>query len=170
MNVRELGEYIRGQRNGARLSLRKMSGLAGVSIPYLSQIERGLRKPSAEVLQGIAKGLRISAEQLYVKAGILEARPARDVAAAIMDDLTITERQKQALIQIYEAFREETGRAEPDATASSRPKTSGTRRSAAGKPGAPRVAARSGRKPTARATTETSARRAGTRAAKGASS
>ena len=169
MNVRELGEYIRGQRNGARLSLRNMSGLAGVSIPYLSQIERGLRKPSAEVLQGIAKGLRISAEQLYVKAGILEARPPADVAAAIMDDLTITERQKQALVQIYEAFREETGRAVPEPSVPSRTRTSGARRSAAGKPAAPRATARSGRKPAARTVTAAS-RRAGTRAAKGASS
>lgn len=110
MNVREVGTYIRNQRLGARLSLKKMSGLAGVSIPYLSQVERGLRKPSADILQAIAKGLRISAETLYVKAGILDERPAPDVATAIMSDPTITERQKQALVQIYEAFREETGR------------------------------------------------------------
>src|SRR5438874_8171878 len=106
MNVRGLGEYIRTQRRNAKLSLRSLSGLAGVSIPYLSQVERGLRKPSAEILQAIAKGLRVSAETLYVRAGILEDRPAPDVAAAIMADATITERQKQALIQIYEAFRE----------------------------------------------------------------
>lgn len=110
MNVRELGEYIRGERNGKRLSLRSVASLSGVSIPYLSQIERGLRKPSADVLQAIAKGLRISAEQLYVKAGILDAHPTPDVASAIMGDPTITERQKQALLQIYEAFRDETGR------------------------------------------------------------
>jgi transcriptional regulator with XRE-family HTH domain len=121
MNVRDLGDYIRNQRVSAKLSLRGMSGLAGVSIPYLSQIERGLRRPSADVLQAIAKGLRISAEQLYIKAGILEDRSVAEVAAAIVSDLFITERQKQALLQIYEAFREETGRAvlasEPQAPA-----------------------------------------------------
>jgi transcriptional regulator with XRE-family HTH domain len=110
MNVREVGTFIRNQRLGARLSLAKMSGLAGVSIPYLSQVERGLRKPSADILQAIAKGLRISAETLYVQAGILDERPAPDVATAILGDPTITERQKQALIQIYQAFQEETGR------------------------------------------------------------
>lgn len=115
MNVREVGSFIRNQRLGARLSLKKMSGLAGVSIPYLSQIERGLRKPSADILQAIAKGLRISAETLYVQAGILEERPAPDAATAIMGDPTITERQKQALIQIYRAFQEETGRVAPPA-------------------------------------------------------
>jgi transcriptional regulator with XRE-family HTH domain len=113
MNVREVGSFIRNQRQGARLSLKSVAGLAGVSIPYLSQVERGLRKPSADILQAIAKGLRISAETLYVQAGILEERPAADVATAIMGDPTITERQKQALVQIYQAFREETGRTLP---------------------------------------------------------
>jgi transcriptional regulator with XRE-family HTH domain len=108
MNVRAVGEYIRKQREGSSLSLRKVSGLAGVSIPYLSQIERGLRKPSADILQAIAKALRISAETLYIQAGILEDRPAPDVAAAVMSDPAITERQRQALLQIYEAFRDET--------------------------------------------------------------
>jgi transcriptional regulator with XRE-family HTH domain len=108
MNVRAVGEFIRNQRKGSSLSLRKVSGLAGVSIPYLSQIERGLRKPSAEILQAIAKALRISAETMYVQAGILEDRTTPDVTAAVMSDPTITERQKQALLQIYEAFREET--------------------------------------------------------------
>ena len=107
MNVRAVGEYIRNQRVSSRLSLKKMSGLAGVSIPYLSQVERGLRKPSADILQAIAKGLRISAETLYVQAGMLEDRPVPDVATAIMGDPTINERQKQALVQIYEAFRDE---------------------------------------------------------------
>jgi transcriptional regulator with XRE-family HTH domain len=113
MNVREVGSFIRNQRQGARLSLKSVAGLAGVSIPYLSQVERGLRKPSADILQAIAKGLRISAETLYVQAGMLEERPAADVATAIMGDPTITERQKQALVQIYQAFREETGRVLP---------------------------------------------------------
>src|SRR5256712_5979339 len=108
MKVRELGSFIRNQRVNERLSLRGLSALAGVSIPYLSQIERGLRKPSAEILQAIAKALRISAETLYVQAGILEDRPAPDVAATVMSDPAITERQKQALLQIYEAFSDET--------------------------------------------------------------
>ncbi len=110
MNVREVGAYIRDQRLSARLSLKSMSGLAGVSIPYLSQVERGLRKPSADILQAIAKGLRISASTLYVRAGILEDSTVPDVASAIMGDPAITERQKQALLQIYEAFRDEAAR------------------------------------------------------------
>src|SRR5919198_5023761 len=98
MKIGELGEYIRKQRTGARLSLKAVSSVAGVSIPYLSQIERGLRKPSADILQAIAKGLRISAETLYVQAGILEDRPVPDVASAIMADQSITERHRQALL------------------------------------------------------------------------
>jgi transcriptional regulator with XRE-family HTH domain len=109
MKVRELGEYIREQRKVARLSLQAVSTVAGVSIPYLSQIERGLRKPSAEILQAIAKGLRISAETLYVRAGILEDRPAGDVVGAVMADPALSERHKQVLVEIYHAFREESG-------------------------------------------------------------
>jgi transcriptional regulator with XRE-family HTH domain len=109
MKVRELGSFIRNQRVNERLSLRGLSGLAGVSIPYLSQVERGLRRPSAEILQAIAKALRISAETLYVQAGILDQHPVPDVVGALMADPTINERQKQALIQIYDAFREEAG-------------------------------------------------------------
>src|SRR5690606_33303753 len=91
-----LGEYIRAQRERAKISLRQLAESAGVSNPYLSQIERGLRKPSAEILQQIAKGLRISAEALYVRAGILEDRAAdTDVQAAIRADTGLTERQKQ---------------------------------------------------------------------------
>ena len=134
MDVRGLGTYIREQRRTSALTLKKLSGAAGVSIPYLSQVERGLRKPSAEILQAIAKGLRVSAETLYVQAGFLEDRPRPDVASAIMADLTITERQKQALIQIYEAFRDEAGRAAPPAAepkANSR-KAGGTKRSTKG--------------------------------------
>jgi transcriptional regulator with XRE-family HTH domain len=116
MNPLKVGSFIRDQRQGAKLSLRKMAGLAGISIPYLSQVERGLRKPSAEILQAIAKGLRISAETLYVQAGILDEHPASDVAAALMGDLTITESQKNALIQIYRAFQDDTGRAAPSST------------------------------------------------------
>src|SRR5205085_8121297 len=101
MKVCEVGSFIRNQRMSSRLSLRALSGLAGVSIPYLSQIERGLRRPSADILQAIAKALRISAETLYVQAGILEDRPVPDVVGAIMEDPTISERQRQALVQIY---------------------------------------------------------------------
>jgi transcriptional regulator with XRE-family HTH domain len=105
LRVRELGEYIREQRESAKVSLRQLAKLAGVSNPYLSQIERGLRKPSAEILQQIAKGLRISAETLYVRAGILEERVGdSDVAAAILRDVLLTERQKQVLLEVYESF------------------------------------------------------------------
>jgi len=103
--LRDLGEFIRDQRNRDRLSLRKLSELAGISNPYLSQIERGLRKPSAEILQGIAKGLQISAETLYVRAGILDESAESDVEAAIRADPAITERQKQTLLEIYQSFR-----------------------------------------------------------------
>ena len=106
--MRDLGEFIRDQRNTARLSLRKLSEAAGISNPYLSQIERGLRKPSAEILQQIAKALRISAETLYVRAGILEERDADDdLEGEVLRDRFLTEDQKQMLIQVYRAFRHE---------------------------------------------------------------
>jgi len=82
LNMRGLGEYIRDQRRTAQISLRQLARQAGVSNPYLSQIERGLRKPSAEILQQIAKALRISAEAMYVQAGILEEQPTIRVADA----------------------------------------------------------------------------------------
>jgi transcriptional regulator with XRE-family HTH domain len=105
----DLGAFIREQRRTARLSLRKLSELAGISNPYLSQIERGLRKPSAEILQAIAKGLRISAETLYVRAGILDERgDGPDLTAQILGDQSVTERQKQALVEIYRSFQAET--------------------------------------------------------------
>jgi transcriptional regulator with XRE-family HTH domain len=110
MKVRELGEFIRNQRQSTGVSLRKLASLAGVSNPYLSQVERGLRRPSAEMLQAIAKGLRISANTLYVKAGILEEEPKADIQAAIMSDAGLTERQKQALLAVYDSFRQETER------------------------------------------------------------
>src|SRR5579859_6227585 len=101
----ELGEFIREQRAGARLSLRRLSDMAGVSNPYLSQIERGLRKPSAEILQQIAKALRISAETLYVRAGILEERDDQhDLVKEILRDPILTEDQKQTLIRVYLSF------------------------------------------------------------------
>src|SRR5438046_9799912 len=106
--MHDLGDFIRQQREGARLSLRNLSKTAGISNPYLSQIERGLRKPSAEILQQIAKALRISAEALYVQAGILDERYGdSDVQAAVLGDATLTERQKQVLLEIYESFRRE---------------------------------------------------------------
>jgi transcriptional regulator with XRE-family HTH domain len=104
----DLGEFIRDQRRNARLSLRKLSELAGISNPYLSQIERGLRKPSAEILQAIARALRISSETLYVRAGILEERETdEDLVEEILRDRTITEGQKQALVEIYRSFQRE---------------------------------------------------------------
>jgi len=112
--LRDLGEFIREQRRIDRLSLRKLSELAGISNPYLSQIERGLRKPSAEILQAIARGLRISAETLYVRAGILDEREDdHDLVAQILRDPTINERQKQALIDVYRSFQHE--REQPEA-------------------------------------------------------
>jgi transcriptional regulator with XRE-family HTH domain len=106
--MHDLGEFIREQRRVARLSLRKLSDMAGISNPYLSQIERGLRKPSAEILQQIAKALRISAETLYIRAGILEEPEGDpDLVGAILRDTAITEGQKQTLIAVYQAFRHE---------------------------------------------------------------
>ncbi len=108
VNVNSIGEYIREQREQAKISMRQLAQSAGVSNPYLSQIERGLRKPSADILQQIAKGLRISAEALYVQAGILEDRPADSgVRSALLADPELSERQKQVLIEIYESFRRE---------------------------------------------------------------
>lgn len=108
LHVRELGDYIRDQRRAAHISLRQLAQQAGVSNPYLSQIERGLRKPSAEILQQIAKALRISAEVLYVQAGILEEREGgEDVHAAVLADEVLTARQKQVILDIYDAFRRE---------------------------------------------------------------
>jgi transcriptional regulator with XRE-family HTH domain len=124
MNVSSIGSYIREQREQAKISIRQLAQAAGVSNPYLSQVERGLRRPSADILQQIAKGLRISAEALYVQAGILDLKEAEtaetSVTDAIMADPEITERQKQMLIDIYESFRKEVrtdsaGRAETEA-------------------------------------------------------
>ncbi|MBD0712431.1 MULTISPECIES: helix-turn-helix domain-containing protein [unclassified Streptomyces] len=109
LNVGNLGEYLREQRRTAQLSLRQLADAAGVSNPYLSQIERGLRKPSAEVLKEVAKALRISAETLYVRAGILDEkeRDELETRAVILADPSINERQKQVLLQIYDSFRKE---------------------------------------------------------------
>ena len=125
LDVRNLGEYIREQRSSANVSLRQLAKLAGVSNPYLSQIERGLRKPSAEILQQLAKALRISAETLYVRAGLLDggadvdedaATEEHGVRAAVAGDPWLNARQKRALLDIYEAFRIESAR---DAAAAS---------------------------------------------------
>src|ERR1043165_1608948 len=106
--MHDLGEFIREQRRVARLSLRKLSQLAGISNPYLSQIERGLRKPSAEILQQIAKALRIQAETLYVRAGILEERPTdHDLEREILRDPWLTEDQQQTLRKVYLSLRHE---------------------------------------------------------------
>ena len=121
--LRDLGEFIREQRRNAQISLRQLAQQAGVSNPYLSQIERGLRKPSAEVLQQIANALRVSTPIMYLRAGLLEQREGQGVLAAIAADEALTARQKQTLTEIYEAFRREnvrTGRepapdADPDA-------------------------------------------------------
>ena len=115
-NMNSIGDYIRQQREQAKISLRQLADQAGVSNPYLSQIERGLRKPSADILQQIAKGLRISAEALYVQAGILEDRPGDSgVRSALLTDPQLTERQKQVLIEIYESFRKESQPTPPTA-------------------------------------------------------
>ncbi|WP_051265385.1 helix-turn-helix domain-containing protein [Nakamurella lactea] len=102
--VRELGEFIRDQRTSAQLSLRALADKAGISNPYLSQVERGLRKPSAEILAQIAQGLSISAESLLAKAGLLPERSTEGVVAAIEADPALTARQKAALTDIYRAF------------------------------------------------------------------
>jgi transcriptional regulator with XRE-family HTH domain len=121
-----IGEYIREQREQARISMRQLAQAAGVSNPYLSQIERGLRKPSADILQQIAKGLRISAEALYVQAGILEDRQADSgVRSALLADPQLSERQKQVLIEIYESFRRENAAAAEAAQAAADAETSG---------------------------------------------
>jgi len=108
--VETLGDYLKEQRVAARLSLRQLAEQAGVSNPYLSQIERGLRRPSAEVLQQIAKALRISAEQLYIRAGILSPEEgvggatSLTVELAVLSDPGLTERQKQSLLDVYSSF------------------------------------------------------------------
>ncbi|OBA61522.1 XRE family transcriptional regulator [Mycobacterium sp. 1100029.7] len=103
----DIGSFIRSQRELAQVSVRQLAELAGVSNPYLSQVERGLRKPSADVLSQIAKALRVSAEVLYVRAGILEPSDKSQVRDAIVTDTAITERQKQILLDIYSSFAQQ---------------------------------------------------------------
>ena len=108
IDMRSLGEFIREQREAAEVSLRQLAKNSGVSNPYLSQVERGLKKPSAEILGQIAGALRISAETLYVRAGLLEERAgSAAVTEAIVADTTLTERQRQTLLDIYSAFQNE---------------------------------------------------------------
>ncbi|MGH8890424.1 MAG: helix-turn-helix domain-containing protein [Acidothermaceae bacterium] len=117
----DLGEFIREQRRVAQISVRQLAKAAGVSNPYLSQIERGLRRPSAEILQQIAKGLRISAEAMYVQAGILDERIAGGlVVDAVLADTTINERQKQVMLEVYDSFRKENERRTADEQAVTR--------------------------------------------------
>jgi len=114
--VRELGEFIREQREAAQISMRGLAAKAGVSNPYLSQVERGLRRPSADILAQLAQGLSISVETLLVKAGVLPAGETPPVVAAIRADDGLSERQKSALTDIYLAFRKESGSPLPGAT------------------------------------------------------
>lgn len=102
--AQDIGSFIRSQREAAQVSVRQLAEKAGVSNPYLSQIERGLRKPSADVLNQIAKALRVSAEVLYIRAGILEPSDTNEVRDAIITDTAINERQKQVLLDIYTSF------------------------------------------------------------------
>jgi transcriptional regulator with XRE-family HTH domain len=114
IDATKLGEYIREQRGAAEISMRQLAKAADISNPYLSQVERGLRKPSAEILARIASGLRISAETLYVRAGLLEERRGDvKVIDAIAEDTTLTERQRKALLEIYAAFQTENSAQRP---------------------------------------------------------
>ncbi|WP_214109772.1 helix-turn-helix domain-containing protein [Acrocarpospora catenulata] len=120
--VGSIGAYIREQRQQAKISLRQLAAQAGVSFPYLSQVERGVRKPSAEILNQIAKGLQISAQALYVQAGLIEERePDSDVLTAIRADVTLTGRQRQVLVDIYESFRRENRAATTEEAQPTRP-------------------------------------------------
>jgi len=103
----DIGTFIRDLRQTAKISLRQLADKAGVSNPYLSQIERGLRKPSAEVLQQIASALRVSTPAMYLRAGLLDSEGQQGVLAAIAADPELTIAQKQSLSQIYETFRNE---------------------------------------------------------------
>lgn len=103
----DIGSFIRDLRENAQVSVRQLAERSGVSNPYLSQVERGLRKPSADVLSQIAKALRVSAEVLYVRAGILEPSDKSQVRDAIITDTAITERQKQVLLEIYASFTQQ---------------------------------------------------------------
>jgi transcriptional regulator with XRE-family HTH domain len=134
--VENLGDYLREQRVSAQLSLRQLAEQTGVSNPYLSQIERGLRRPSAEVLQQLAKALRISAETLYVRAGILDPDEdgIRSVELAVLADPELTERQKQALLDVYQSFRAANGTTADPEKGPAEPTTPGEETDPAGEP------------------------------------
>ncbi|SHN82444.1 Transcriptional regulator, contains XRE-family HTH domain [Geodermatophilus obscurus] len=118
----QVGEFIREQRNAARVSLRELARVAGVSNPYLSQVERGLRKPSAEILASIARGLKISAETLYEQAGILDRRSGNpDTVAAIRADQSLSERHKAVLLELYETYVREHAASAPTPVAPTEP-------------------------------------------------
>lgn len=113
----QVGDFIREQRNAAKVSLRELARTAGVSNPYLSQVERGLRKPSAEILSAIARGLSISAETLYEQAGILDRRSgSADTVAAIRADAALSERHKAVLLELYETYAREHAAQSPSAS------------------------------------------------------
>ena len=122
-----VGEFIAAQRRSAELSLRQLAEQAGISNPYLSQIERGLRRPSAEVLQQLSKALRVSAETLYVRAGILDPddHRATSVEMAVLADAAISERQKRVLVEIYTSFVKENERNASDARSAGDATTAG---------------------------------------------
>jgi transcriptional regulator with XRE-family HTH domain len=128
----QVGEFIREQRNAARVSLRELARTAGVSNPYLSQVERGLRKPSAEILASIARGLKISAESLYEQAGILDRRSGNpDTVAAIRSDDALSERHKAVLLELYETYvREHRATVQTAPQTSSQPQTPTSKESA----------------------------------------
>lgn len=138
--VTDVGAYLREQRESAKLSVRQLASLTGVSNPYLSQVERGLRKPSAEVLQQIAKGLRISAEALYVRAGILDEELRVGVERSVHADPELTDRQKRVLLDIYASFRAENARAAAEDVAASVPRRRPTTRTTSSTPLPPRAA------------------------------
>lgn len=107
--VPDLGAYLREQRESAQLSVRQLSKAAGISNPYLSQVERGLRRPSAEILQALAKGLQVSAESLYVRAGLLDvetdsAVPPADARRALRLDPRLSSRQRRVLLDLFDSF------------------------------------------------------------------
>jgi transcriptional regulator with XRE-family HTH domain len=149
----DIGDFIRDLRQNARISLRQLAEQAGVSNPYLSQIERGLRKPSAEVLQQLATALRVSTPMMYLRAGLLDLKDGQGVLAAIANDADLTEVQKQTLTQIYETFRRENARG---ADATPPPATTATsRRASRSTSGAPAKTAPAKAAPTKTAPTKT---------------
>jgi transcriptional regulator with XRE-family HTH domain len=164
LKVSSLGEYIREQRESAQVSLRQLAKTAGVSNPYLSQIERGMKKPSAEILAQIAKGLRISAETLYVHAGILDEREPSDVVAAVLADPAIGERHRRILLDVYASFRAEhaadvmahsAAAAKPAATKKTAAKKAATKKAATKKASAKKTTATKATKATAKKTIQT---------------